>query len=97
MDIIDKLKKENKELEEKQSLYKKDLQDVKEIIKSKFNNKDGYFVFDFLRKNLFNNDEVIDLNPQKLAFNQGKQYVYNMLLSLLDDELIINYVKENGK
>lgn len=97
MDIIDRLKKENKELEEKQSLYKKDLQDVKDIIKSKFNNKDGYFVFDFLRKNLFNKDEVIDLNPQKLAFNQGKQYVYEMLLSLLDAEIIINYVKENGK
>lgn len=97
MDIIDRLKKENKELEEKQSLYKKDLQDVKDIIKSKFNNKDGYFVFDFLRKNLFNKDEVIDLNPQKLAFNQGKQYVYDMLLSLLDAEIIINYVKENGK
>lgn len=95
LNIIEKRRKEEKDFIEE---YNKKTLLVKKIIKEKLNNKEFYFVFDYLEKYLFSKkSKEIDLNPQMLAFNQGKQTIYNSLLSLLDNELIINYMNyKNG-
>lgn len=92
MDILNNIEKKRKEEKEIQEQYKKDLKNVKRIIKDNFNNPNGFFVFDFLKKYLFNIDNN-DLNPQMLAYEKGKRVVYEYLLSLLDEEILINYLK----
>ena len=99
MEIIDKIEK--RKIEEKELIenYNKELEKVKRIIKRQLDNPNGYELFDFLKKYLFNKDNKIDVNPQMLAFNQGKEYIYSFFMSLLDEEIIINYLesKKNGR
>lgn len=99
MEIIDKIKNRREEEEKFVEIYKKELEKVKRIIKRQLDNQNGYELFDFLKKYLFVKDNKIDVNPQVLAYNQGKESVYNFLLTLIDEEIIINFLesKKNGK
>lgn len=92
MDIIDKLIIKNENLEKQQEDFQKDLQAVKKIINNKFNDQNGLFVIGFFKKYIFGESKQIDLNPQMLAFNKGKEFVYKQILSLLDKEILINFI-----
>ena len=96
---MDKIKNRREEEEKFVETYKKELEKVKRIIKRQLDNPNGYELFDFLKKYLFVKDNKIDVNPQVLAYNQGKESVYNFLLTLIDEEMIINFLesKKNGK
>lgn len=99
MEIMDKIKNRREEEEKFVETYKKELEKVKRIIKRQLDNPNGYELFDFLKKYLFVKDNKIDVNPQVLAYNQGKESVYNFLMTLIDEEMIINFLesKKNGK
>lgn len=99
MEIMDKIKNRREEEEKFVETYKKELEKVKRIIKRQLDNPNGYELFDFLKKYLFVKDNKIDVNPQVLAYNKGKESVYNFLLTLIDEEMIINFLesKKNGK
>lgn len=95
MDIIDKLTMKNENLEKQQEDFQKDLQAVKKIINNKFNDKNGLFVIDFIKKYIFGENKQIDLNPQMLAFHKGKEFVYKQFLTLFDKETIINFINNS--
>lgn len=94
MDVIEKRRRNEKEALEK---YNEDLKRVKKIINTQFKNENCFFVFDFLKTHLFSRNNTLDLNPQMLAYNQGKEAFFNFFVSLLDNETIIEYLTRKGE
>lgn len=97
--MTDTIQKKREEEQKKYKEYLNDRERVKRIINTRLNNEEGYFVFDFIKREIFNEEhQVIDLNPQMLAYNKGKESVFKYLMSLIEDDTKINYLDyRNGR